>query len=809
MKMKNSNQTIKKKKAWDWLAVILLIIIMEVAAARLVATLWTPDLNLVMVVTLIGTVLGLLLGISIFKRSWAFVLSLAYGIFIIPWQLGLTLDEDMRWLERLTTLWSRLGIVIKELLVRSPVTDNILFLTLMAILFWAMSTYAGMVLIREANPWKVVIPGGISAFVINSFDPLLAIRTLYLAFYLLFALLLVARLVYVKNIATWNERRTHTPPDIGFDLSRVALVLSMLLVFFSWNVPVIADSFQPVAELWHKTSRPWFSLKDRMSFVFASLQASATTVQNFYSDTLVLGAGSTLSDQVVMQVQAPTEPPNGVRFYWEARTYDTYINNIWSSSVLTPHTLTADSKDLNQPGLDLRPVVKFVFIPQQSISNIYTVSEPLWTDQPTQAFMDINHDGTVNLSAVMSKTYVRPGQQYSVRSAVDNITVKKLKDAGSVYPQWVVDEYLQLPPTITPRTVELAKSIAAGSSTPYDIANAVTEYLRANMVYNLSIDQPPPNQDRVDWFLFDYKQGFCNYYASAEVILLRSLGIPARVAVGFAQGEQQPMPVENLPVGVGPVITNPRAAETSIYVVRQKDAHAWPEVFFPGLGWVNFEPTVGQSPLSRPSGETLASFEQIQEGRGDVTRQELGSEPQLPQADPSTLQGAPKSFWTTGNILLFVLFQFTLGFTVILIWQVMRGFRVVPFLRRVSVGVPEKIEKGLQHLGIKPPEFLTNWIYYMQLPPPSRYYLEINRALQRVGKVPLLQDTPTERAAALVSAIPSAAAPTQQLLAEYQWYAYSRRSANLDLAKRAAAQIRKLSWQAWFDRLISRFRNLR
>ena len=64
----------------------------------------------------------------------------------------------------------------------------------------------GVVLIREANPWKVVIPAGIAAFVINSFDQLLLVRSLYLAVYLLFALFLVARLVYIKNTAKWNEQ---------------------------------------------------------------------------------------------------------------------------------------------------------------------------------------------------------------------------------------------------------------------------------------------------------------------------------------------------------------------------------------------------------------------------------------------------------------------------------------------------------------------------------------------------------------------------------------------------------------------------
>ena len=797
-------------RRWDLLSAILLIIVMQIAAARLVATLWTLDLNLVLVITFLGTILGLALGKSIFKRFWVVLFALAYGSIVIAWQFGLTLDPEIKWRDRMINIWGRLAVVIQELLTRKAITDNLLFLLLMAILFWTLSIYAGVVLLRETNPWKVVIPAGITAFVIHSFDPLIVSRSWFLAFYLMFTLVLVARVVYIRNTAKWSERHTHTPPDIGFDFSRVALVLSMILVLFSWNVPVLTDTFKPVAELWQETSRPWLSVKDRFSFMFASLQASASTVQNFYSDILPLGLGSPLSDQVVMEVQVPANPPDGDRFYWEARVYDTFDNNMWSTTIQTPHNLTADSKDLNQPGADVRTVVTFTFFPHETISNIYTAPEPLWTNLPTQAFMEINRDGTVNLSALMSKGFIRPGEQYIVRSAIDTVTVKDLKDAGSVYPAWVTDDYLQLPGNITPRTKELAKNIAFGIDNPYDIVNAVTQYLRSNIQYDLSIGKPPSNQERIDWFLFDNKKGFCNYYASAEVILLRSLGIPARMAVGFSQGEVEVNPTPQLPAGSSQDISHEQTSNTSTYIVRQKDAHAWPEVFFPDIGWIIFEPTVSQSPLSRPSGEVAASYDLIESGRGranTIDRQELGSERQLPDSNSSSSgSGGSKSFWTTGNIILFVIFQFALGLAIILIWQFLRGFRVYPFLERISIEVPKTIEKGLRRLGIPTPDFLINWIYYMKLPAPSRSYLEINHALDRIGRKPSVQDTPSERANSLISAIPAMAAPAERLLYEYQTSVYSPHPADPELARKAAAEVRILSWRAWLRRYIARFR---
>jgi transglutaminase-like putative cysteine protease len=795
------------KRTWDWLAAFLLIIILQIAAARLVATLWTKDLNLVMVVAFLGTLLGLSLGKSLFKRLWVFVLAMAYGSVLITWQLGLLIGPEIRWRDRLIDLWGRLDIIIQELIYRKAITDNLLFILLMAVLFYAIAIYCGVVLVRQTNPWKVVIPGGVAAFVVNSFDVLLMTRSLYLAVYLLFALFMIARLAYLKNTEKWSESRTHTSPDVGFELSRVALIVSLVLVLFAWNLPVVAASIKPVATLWQSTSRPWLSFKDRFSFMFASLRSSATTVHNFYSDILPLGAGSQLSDSVIMEIQAPTNPPDGTRFYWEARTYDTYVNYLWSSSIRDSQNLNAGSIDLNQPGVDVRTEVSFTFYPYETISNIYTVPEPLWTSLPTRAIMQNNPDGTINFSALLSKSFVKPGEQYTVRSALDVVTTKQLKAAGDDYPEWITSEYLQLPDNITPRTKELASDIASDLTTPYEIVHAVTQYLRNNIQYELTIDQPPAKQERIDWFLFDYKKGFCNYYASAEVVLLRSLGIPARLAVGFAQGERQPGTEKTLPPSVS-VDASQMESSTSTYLVRQKDAHAWPEVYFPDIGWVLFEPTASQTALNRPSGESAASSADTEAGMGRANqndRPQMDSEQRLPP-DSSTTTTAPKSFWTTGNIILFVLLQFALGAILIITWQVLRGFRLYPFVERISIQVPEKIVNLSIKLGIPPPDFLTSWIYYMKLPPTSRSYLEINHALERIGKKPSIHDTPSERAAALVSALPAASGPTRWLLTEYHTSVYSAHGANPEIARKAAAEIRALSWREWMRQFLSRFR---
>jgi hypothetical protein len=154
-----------------------------------------------------------------------------------------------------------------------------------------------------------------------------------------------------------------------------------------------------------------------------------------------------------------------------------------------------------------------------------------------------------------------------------------LRTSSVEYPDWVTEEYLQVPDNITQRTKDLAAKITLGIDNPYDKARAIETYLRENITYEQSIQPVPAGREAVDYFLFDSRQGYCTYYAGAMVMMLRSQGIPARLAAGFAQGDYD--------------------TELQAYRVSESDAHAWVEVFFPGYGWIEFEPTSAQAPITR------------------------------------------------------------------------------------------------------------------------------------------------------------------------------------------------------------------
>jgi transglutaminase-like putative cysteine protease len=159
--------------------------------------------------------------------------------------------------------------------------------------------------------------------------------------------------------------------------------------------------------------------------------------------------------------------------------------------------------------------------------------------------------------------------QYEARSLLPAPPAAALRGAGSDYPASMRETYLQLP-KLDPRIPELAKQITARAGSPYDQARAVESYLRSHYGYTLDLTGTPP-PDPLAYFLFQRRAGHCEYFASAMTVMLRSVGIPARLVNGFLTGEYNDVGGD--------------------FIVRASDAHSWVEVFFPSIGWLTFDPT--------------------------------------------------------------------------------------------------------------------------------------------------------------------------------------------------------------------------
>jgi transglutaminase-like putative cysteine protease len=151
-------------------------------------------------------------------------------------------------------------------------------------------------------------------------------------------------------------------------------------------------------------------------------------------------------------------------------------------------------------------------------------------------------------------------------------------DGGPLLPE-AMEIHLALPESVTERTRALSQQLVEGQPTDYDKALAIEQYLR-QYVYDLEVSEPPDDvTDVADYFLFELQRGYCDYYATAFVVLARLAGLPARFATGFTAGQWN--------------------AVEGVWVISEGDAHSWPEVYFPDAGWIPFEPTAGRASLVR------------------------------------------------------------------------------------------------------------------------------------------------------------------------------------------------------------------
>jgi hypothetical protein len=268
--------------------------------------------------------------------------------------------------------------------------------------------------------------------------------------------------------------------------------------------------------------------------------------------------------------------------------------------------------------------------------------------------------------------------------------------------------------------------------------------------------------------LFENKQAFCVYYSTAEVLMLRSLGIPARLAVGFAQGQK-----------VG-----------DEYLVRKLDAHAWPEVYFPGIGWIEFEPTGSQPALNRPIppqtqeitdniSPELIDFLELENNPEENSNIDQGLE--LNEQE-GTAEAAPVKL----AIYLIPTFIAFIALTFFLLWRY-----------SIPTHLPSMLRTTLERNGSTPPNWLLNWEHWVTISPIERSFESINYSL-RLLKNPLpAHATPIERANELTKLMPVAEKEIGALLDEHQTSLYTSRSADALRARRAAFKIRTQAIFTW------------
>lgn len=501
----------------------------------------------------------------------------------------------------LSLLW-RFGEWQRGVLAGGAHQDDLVFLWLVGALIWLAVSATALLLLRTRNGLVGCLP---LLWLLGTIQFYGSGERLLLAVGLALALALHFWLDHRTLEESWQSRRMDYSPGLALDRALTTAGLSILVLLAGLLVPPISSNWlawrvyevmQPVYQPVEKMSEQLFpELERRSGLRFGRVGGGLP-------NRFLLDGGAELSQIVVMRVSTsdagsggPEETPP--RLYLRKASFSIYDGSGWENPPnLERQPVDANSSWRSNEWVGRREVVQRVTTSAPT-ALLYAAGEAkaVLTDY---SFQSRSADDLVALWVQAA-----PVSRYDVVSSVPAVSEQAL--AGS--PGWAdpstgsgreglaqrplppeLAVHLALPPTVTPLTRQLAAELAADRSSPYAIAAAIEGYLRG-YPYDLDVPGPEEGADVADFFLFDLGRGYCDYYATAFAVLARLNGLPTRFATGYVSGFWDWMAGE--------------------WTVTEAEAHSWPEVYFPDLGWIPFEPTAGRAPIQRmglPSMESRA-----------------------------------------------------------------------------------------------------------------------------------------------------------------------------------------------------------
>jgi transglutaminase-like putative cysteine protease len=564
----------------DLLTLIIALGLLLMPAFALNAAGWPLDLRTLLPVAVLSIVVGFLLARSQYHEFVSLIMTTLYGVGLIALIAAINEPGDLR--EGAASAIGRTLQWITDASTGGINQDELAFTLLVSALFWFLGYNIAWHLFRVDRVWRVILPAGL----------LLVTNTLYytgdvnldtyLLVFIFLALLLVVRSTLDARAWEWYTAGIRVPRSLRSQFLRVGALLALVAMLIAGAIQIndLQERLNRFREFLQ--SEPVAQLSELWNRLFSTAETDGPTTADYYGgDSLQLGGAIRLGEQTVFVVEAPP----GRRYYWRSRVFDTYSSGRWSPGADVRLTVDPPPFQVQYEGDQLSarvPVQQRFTLGLTSTRLVYAAPQPFAIDLPTRTdLLYTPNRAGMNVSVIRPLRVLNRGESYTVTSLMSDANATQLRAVSPAYPEWISRQYLQIPPSISDQTRLLAAEIVreAAATTPYDQAKAIESWLRINIRYNEAIPQPPLDRDPMEWVLFDIREGYCNYYATAMVIMLRAQGIPARMVAGFAQGTFD--------------------AAANRYNVQERDAHTWVEVFFPGYGWIEFEPTAAQAPLNR------------------------------------------------------------------------------------------------------------------------------------------------------------------------------------------------------------------
>jgi transglutaminase-like putative cysteine protease len=546
--------------------------------------------------------LALLVGVAFARLGWmspwlAHPLAAALGVALAVQRSGPALLREVERefgasaAGRLTT-WPDLA---SEIAIRATIwlrilgaggrgEDIVLFIVVLALLAWALGYLTGWLVFRSHQTWLAVALSGV-IILINYTFTFPKPDTLFFVF-LAAALLLLVYQNIAEQQQLWRAVHIEFPDFLPGRFLLAAALVCVVLIAGTALLPGTVTSVE-AARAWQAIRQPFSSAREAWNDAFSTINAPPGTSGSFVLRGVSVGGPRQLGEDEVMRVSSERYE------YWRAVAFDRYNGRLWQSTVgerarAALGLATAEEarspldpgQPLEQTELGARELITQTFTLAQSRSDgllmvggqLNSASLPALIQHGYVEARGEQLPNFTETASAITDVALEASLTYSVTAYVATVDEQSLRQAGQSYPGWVQGAYLQLPEALPARVRELAAQVVreAGAENPYDQALAIQAHLRT-LPYDEGRPAPPEGLDWADHFLFVGRRGYCDDFATAMVVMLRSQGIPARWVQGYAGGALDP--------------------DSGDYIVRESVAHSWVEAYFPGYGWQRFEPT--------------------------------------------------------------------------------------------------------------------------------------------------------------------------------------------------------------------------
>ncbi|MFZ9858345.1 MAG: transglutaminase domain-containing protein [Roseiflexaceae bacterium] len=451
----------------------------------------------------------------------------------------------------------------RRILAGEPANDAVLYITVLALISYIVVMLNTWLMFRQQQPWLSVVLSAIPLFVNYTFAGQQKNETSLILFVAMAMLSILFHHITVAD-AIWRATRVDRPVTAPLQTLWHALLIIVPTIVIANAIPLPTPN-ETALRIWSALRSPVSTVRSGFDQAFGS---GATNVAGGFSKNgMQVGGGRNQTELEILRYQSNATE------YLRAMVFDRYTGQGW---ILTNNRISESlpTGTMIRNSNNARQIVNSTITLSRDRSDdlLMALGDPIAYNRDATVYTlpDLGF-GSTGVLYLTSDIPLLATNTYTQTSYISRAYDNELRGADTAMAT-IRGYYSVLPETVPTRVATLTRQILteANATTDYDAAMAIQQYLRT-LRYDEQRPRPPTSSDWVDYFLFEGQIGYCDDFATAMTVMLRTQGIPARYVQGYTGGDRDPARGD--------------------YVVRESMAHSWVEVFFDGYGWQRFEPT--------------------------------------------------------------------------------------------------------------------------------------------------------------------------------------------------------------------------